>query len=153
VIGAAFLLGVVTMRSAARSVAEPLIELRDALSSVQTGDFEVRVPIDDAGEIGRLQAGFNLMTGGLADRERLREAFRADRDPPLTDRVLQEGTDLAGEDVEVSLLFMDVRGFTAFSEIVGAREVVATLNELYDEVVPIVLAHCGHANKFIGDGL
>jgi len=149
----ALVFGIVTMRSAARSVAEPLVSLRDALASVQTGDFDVRVPIDDASEVGRLQVGFNLMTGGLADRQRLHEAFGAYVDPLLTDRVLREGSDLAGEDVEVSLLFMDVRGFTALSEIVGAREVVATLNGLYEMVVPIVLAHCGHANKFIGDGL
>src|SRR5204862_4082553 len=34
-----------------------------------------------------------------------------------------------------------------------AREVVARLNDLYGEVVPVILRHGGHANKFIGDGL
>src|SRR5207244_3543215 len=53
----------------------------------------------------------------------------------------------------VSILFLDVRGFTSFSERADAKTVVALLNELYDQVVPIVLEHGGHANKFIGDGL
>jgi adenylate cyclase len=46
-----------------------------------------------------------------------------------------------------------VRGFTAFAERAPAREVVATLNELYEAIVPLVRRHGGHANKFIGDGL
>jgi adenylate cyclase len=64
------------------------------------------------------------MARGLAERERLRYAFGAFGDPKLTERVLREGTDLAGEDVEVSLLFADVRGFTAYAEAAAAREVV-----------------------------
>jgi adenylate cyclase len=93
------------------------------------------------------------MTRGLAERERLRDAFGAYVDPTLAERVIEEGTDLAGEQVELSLLFMDVRDFTGYSERVGPHEVVAGLNELYDRVVPIVTEHGGHANKFIGDGL
>ncbi|TMK82017.1 MAG: adenylate/guanylate cyclase domain-containing protein, partial [Actinobacteria bacterium] len=55
-------------------------------------------------------------------------------------------------EVDVSLLFIDVRGFTSYAERAGARHVFARLNELYRDVVPIVLRHGGHANKFIGDG-
>jgi class 3 adenylate cyclase len=67
--------------------------------------------------------------------------------------VLKEGVDLRGEEVVVSVLFMDVRGFTSMSERASAPEIVGTLNELYEEVVPAILRHGGHANKFIGDGL
>jgi len=35
----------------------------------------------------------------------------------------------------------------------GPQQVVASLNQLYERVVPIVLEQGGHANKFIGDGL
>jgi class 3 adenylate cyclase len=60
---------------------------------------------------------------------------------------------LEGEEVEVTVLFLDIRDFTAFAESASAREVVATLNEFYDLVVPVLLKHRGHANKFVGDGL
>jgi adenylate cyclase len=145
--------GLAAMLFAIKSVAEPLTSMRDALAGVESGDLEARVPIDDGSEVGLLQAGFNRMTAGLAERERLRAAFGAFVDPSLTERVIQEGIDLAGEEVELSLLFMDVRGFTSFSERAEPREVVAGLNELYECVVPIVLSHGGHASKFIGDGL
>jgi adenylate cyclase len=145
--------GFVTLRIAARSIADPLGGMRRALELVERGDFDSRVTVNDGSEVGRLQAGFNRMASGLGEREKLREAFGAYVDPDLAQRVLDEGTDLEGEEVEVSILFMDVRGFTTFSESAGAREVVAKLNELFDGVVPVIVRNRGHANKFIGDGL
>jgi adenylate cyclase len=151
--GLGLIVGFAATRFAARSVAEPLASLRMAQADIRAGDFDARVAVEDGSEVGLLQAGFNHMASGLAERERLRHAFGAYVDPELTERVLREGTDLAGEDVEVSVLFTDVRNFTAYAETADAREVVTRLNELYSEIVPIVRRHGGHANKFIGDGL
>src|SRR5206468_1403643 len=39
------------------------------------------------------------------------------------------------------------------AERASAREVVALLNDLHERIVPVILRHGGHANKFIGDGL
>jgi adenylate cyclase len=137
----------------ADAVAAPIIDLRDATRRVAGGDLQVRVPVVCTDETGQLAASFNAMVAGLGERERLREAFGAFVDPALTERVLAEGTDLQGEELELSILFLDVRGFTAFAETAAAQEVVATLNRLYEAVVPVIQRHGGHANKFIGDGL
>jgi class 3 adenylate cyclase len=137
----------------ARSVVEPIQDLREGTERVTAGDLAVRVPVLGTDETGRLAESFNQMVAGLEERERLREAFGTFVDPELGERILHEGTDLAGEEVEVSVLFLDVRGFTSLAERAGARDVVARLNALYERVVPIVLAHDGHANKFIGDGM
>ena len=94
-----------------------------------------------------------MMVEGLDERERLREAFGAYVDPGLAERVLREGSDLEGEDVEVSVLFLDIRDFTMFAETAQPNEVVSMLNSFWELTVPILLAHGGHANKFIGDGL
>jgi class 3 adenylate cyclase len=56
------------------------------------------------------------MIEGLDERERLRTAFGAFVDPGLAERVTREGSDLAGEEVEVSVLFLDIRDFTAFAD-------------------------------------
>jgi adenylate cyclase len=145
--------GAIATVIAARSVVDPLASMRGALERVERGELGTQVAVDDGSEVGLLEAGFNRMTRGLAERERLRDAFGAYVDPSLTERVIAEGTDLAGDQVDVSLLFMDVRGFTGYSEKLGPQEVVASLNALYERVVPIVTEHGGHANKFIGDGL
>jgi class 3 adenylate cyclase len=93
------------------------------------------------------------MVEGLDERERLREAFGAYVDPGLAERVLREGSELGGEEVEVSIMFLDIRDFTAFAERASPVEVVSLLNGFWELVVPVLLRNGGHANKFIGDGL
>jgi class 3 adenylate cyclase len=136
-----------------RTILHPLRDLRRGTERVAAGDLSARVPVTGTDEVGRLAGSFNEMVLGLQEREQFREAFGAFVDPKLADRVLQEGTVLQGEDVEVTVLFLDIREFTSFAERSSAREVVARLNEFYGQVVPVLARHGGHANKFIGDGL
>ena len=64
---------------------------------------------------------------------------------------------LSGKTMEVTILFTDIRGFTAFSEDVcakqGPEEVVRLLNEYMRTMVGIIVMFHGNANKFIGDGI
>ena len=53
----------------------------------------------------------------------------------------------------VTVLFIDIRGFTTFADRSSAKEAVAYLNEFFGVVVPVLTAHGGHANKLLGDGL
>jgi class 3 adenylate cyclase len=137
----------------ADSVSGPVTDLRNATRRVAAADLTVRVPVVSTDETGELAAAFNSMVRGLRERERLHEAFGTFVDPSLTERVLAEGTNLRGEELEVSILFLDVRGFTAFAERAPAQQVVECLNQLYGTIVPVVERHGGHANKFVGDGL
>jgi class 3 adenylate cyclase len=136
-----------------RSVVSALRDLRRATERVRAGDFSARVPVVSTDETGALAQSFNTMIEGLDERERLRSAFGAFVDPGLAERVIKEGPDLAGEEVEVSILFLDIRNFTAFAERSAPTEVVALLSDLWELAVPVLLHHGGHANKFIGDGL
>jgi adenylate cyclase len=64
---------------------------------------------------------------------------------------------LSGRRLEVTILFTDIRGFTAFTEKVcdeqGPEVVVKLLNEYMAMMVSLIVAHSGHVNKFIGDGI
>ena len=152
-LGVAFTISFELSALLARSVVEPIDDLREGTERVTAGDLGVRVPVLGTDETGRLAESFNQMVAGLAERERLREAFGAFVDPQLAERVLEEGTVLEGEEVEVTVLFVDIREFTAFAERASASEVVTELNAFYELVVPVLVRHGGHANKFVGDGL
>jgi class 3 adenylate cyclase len=152
-LGVAFTISLELSLLLLRSIVGPIQDLRAGTDRVAAGDFSVRVPVVGSDETGRLAASFNEMVAGLQERTRLREAFGAFVDPGLADRVLEEGTELEGEEVEVTVLFVDIRDFTRFAERATAREVVAELNRFYDYVVPLLAHHGGHANKFVGDGL
>lgn len=135
-----------------RSILDPIEDLRTATERVAEGDFTARVPVVSGDETGELAESFNEMVSGLNERERLRDAFGTFVDPDLVDKVT-EGEDLGAEDLEVTVLFLDIRDFTAFASRASAREVVDYLNAFYDLVVPILLRHGGHVDKFVGDGL
>lgn len=152
-VAAGLFTGGVLITAAARSIAEPVERVRAAIARVEDGSLDEEVLVDDGGEIGFLQAGFNRMVAGLRERERIREAFGTYVDREVAEHILREGTDLAGEEVEVTAMFIDIRDFTGFAERAGATAVVATINRLFERVVPIIHAHGGHVDKFVGDGL
>jgi adenylate cyclase len=152
-VGVSFTLSLELVVLMVRSVGAALSDLQRATERIRMGDYSARVPVVATDETGKLAHSFNAMAEGLDERERLREAFGAYVDPGLAERVLREGSDLAGEEVEVSVLCLDIRDFTAFAERSAPREVVAALNEFWELVVPVLLRHGGHANKFVGDGL
>jgi adenylate cyclase len=151
--GIAIAVGLLAVSLAARATADPVDSVRRALARVADGEFTMNVPVYDGTQVGQLQVGFNLMIAGLAERERIREAFGTYVDPVVANHILSEGTSLEGEEVEVTIMFLDVRDFTGFAERTPASEVVAGINCLFEQIVPIIHAHGGHVDKFIGDGV
>ena len=59
----------------------------------------------------------------------------------------------AGQEVSVTVMFVDIRDFTRRSRGRCPHEVVSTLNKLYSLVVPVITEHGGYVDKFTGDGL
>jgi adenylate cyclase len=135
------------------SVATSMRDLREGARRIGAGELGVRVPVASTDETGELAQSFNEMAAGLVERERIREAFGTYVDRDVAEHILREGTSLEGEEVEVTMLFLDIRGFTTFAERLSAPEVVATLNRLFERIVPIIHEHHGHVDKYVGDGL
>src|SRR5919198_4873552 len=121
-LGVAFTISFELSALLARSLLGPIQDLRKGTGRVIAGDLRTRVPVLGTDETGRLAESFNQMVAGLEERERLREAFGAFVDPQLAERVIEEGTVIEGEEVEVTVLFVDIRGFTAFAERSGAPD-------------------------------
>jgi adenylate cyclase len=74
-------------------------------------------------------------------------------DREVAEHILREGPALKPREVDVTMMFVDIRGFTAYAERFEPSDVVQTLNCLFDLVVPIVAERHGHVDKFVGDGL
>jgi class 3 adenylate cyclase len=60
---------------------------------------------------------------------------------------------LGGVEVELTVLFADLGGYTAFAERATPAEVVAMLNAVYGAAVPVVLAEGGAVVQFMGDAM
>ena len=73
--------------------------------------------------------------------------------PHVVDEILRYGTDTEGVRQRMCVLFMDVRGFTAFSEIAPPEEVVDYLRMLFSITIECVNRHHGFVHQLLGDGM
>lgn len=144
--------GLFALLVASNSIAEPLDEVRHALGRVAGGDLGADLSVDDGGEVGQLQAGFNRMVSGLRERAELHDLFSRHVGHEVAAQALERGTGLGGESRKASVIFVDLIGSTAMAEVLPPGEVVATLNAFFQAVNDTVTAQGGWVNKFEGDG-
>ena len=137
-----------------RPTIAPVSDLIDGTARVRRGELATPVPVSSLDELGDLAVAFNAMQAGLREREALHAAFGSYVDPLLARRLVESGSSVfEGEDVLVTVLFADVRDFTSYAEGVSPASAVERLNRLFDVMVPVLHAHGGHANHYLGDGL
>jgi adenylate cyclase len=75
--------------------------------------------------------------------------------PKVADKLLAHkgGVRLGGRRNEVTILNSDIRGFTNLARDMEPDEVVEILNEYWRVIVPVIFAHNGTIDKFMGDAL
>ncbi|MAS33154.1 MAG: hypothetical protein CL610_04050 [Anaerolineaceae bacterium] len=85
----------------------------------------------------------------------IRGSFERLVPPSVVDRILNnpESLELGGRRQEISILFADIRGYTAWSENEPPERVVEMLNDYLSLAAEIILAWDGTLDKFFGDGL
>jgi adenylate cyclase len=144
--------GFVILVGAARSVADPLEEIRSALARIQAGDLDVEVTVNDGGEVGLLQSGVNRMAHGLRERQQLEDLFGRYVGEAVAHQALESGFHLQGERREVSALFVDIIGSTAMAGSLPPEQMVRVLNAFFGAIVHAIGTEGGWVNKFEGDG-
>jgi len=75
--------------------------------------------------------------------------------PQLAELILAGGTEdpLKSHRREVTVVFLDLRGFTSFAETAEPEEVMSVLHEYHAEMGRMILAHGGTLERFAGDGM
>ena len=136
-----------------RDIQQLVGDMVDAMRDVEAGDVEKRLEVTSTDEFATLYTGFNSMTQGLRERERLHDAFGRYVAPALAEEVMRRGVSLGGTIISASVLFADIRGFTALSEQMSPPKVVSLLNRYFAVVEPAIRAQGGWINKFGGDSL
>jgi adenylate cyclase len=132
-----------------RGISKPVELLVDAAHKIAAGDYKVKVEVGTADEIGRLAGAFNEMTVGLRKRQEIMEKTLS---PDVAEEFLK-GTDRRPDRRILTIVFMDIRGYTSGTEGMDPGDVVVLLNELMDLLSTAIVRNGGIVNKFLGDGL
>jgi PAS domain S-box-containing protein len=106
----------------------------------------------DGAVVGLASIAHDVSDRKVAEQSMMR-ALGTYLDSDVAAHILREGRGLCAREVDVTMMFIDIRGFTAFAERFDPREVVQTLNCLFELAVPIISERGGHVDKFVGDGL
>ena len=133
---------------------KPLRVVMEAAKAVERGDYRnAYVVLSSEDEIGEMSKTFNTMVEGVQARERERDILGRVVSPEVRDKLLSGDVNLVGENRRVSILFSDIRGFSALSEQMYPHEMVSMLNEYLGEMSEAVRHHGGYINNFIGDAI
>jgi adenylate cyclase len=99
-------------------------------------------------------AAYQSFTEGKEKRF-VKRAFQQYVSPKVMAEVLDNPSKLVlgGVRRRMTVLFSDIRGFTAYSEKRPPEEVVPVLNELQDELSKVIFQHEGTLNKYMGDAI
>jgi class 3 adenylate cyclase len=171
---AILLLSIVVAYILVNRISRPLNQLADYTHSLASHDFAVGLDVPaeiealsqkSKDEVGKLAESFVYMERTLrqylkdlkettAANERLGR-LRRFFSPQLAEMIVEGGTadPLKTHRREVTVVFLDLRGFTAFAETVEPEEVMSVLREYHAEMGKLILEHEGTLERFTGDGM
>lgn len=135
----------------ARGISRPVRDLVEGTERIAGGDYAHRVTVRSRDELGDLAGSFNRMAGDLATKEKIRGVLNKVVAKEVADELLQGDLGLGGRLARATLLFADLRGFTAMTQGVAPQAVVAMLNEYMTAMTREIFACRGIVDKYVGD--
>jgi len=151
VVGIAF--GIFTALMLSWLVSKPIDQMRAAADAVSRGKWDVNVSVTRADELGRLLGEFDHMIRQLKDKEKLRQTFGLHVGRRAAEQILARDPGLSGVEEEITVMFVDMRSWTARTRASTPGEVIEVMNEFFRATVRVVEEeHRGMVNKYLGDG-
>lgn len=133
----------------------PITQLVAATEAIGKGDYRYRVELNRRDELGNLATAFNQMGEELLRHTLTRQSFGKYVGEDVLEMILADPEKmwLKGHKNDATILFADIRGFTAYAESREPERVVEMLNTYFDIATRAILDYGGYVDKFIGDGV
>jgi class 3 adenylate cyclase len=155
VTGIAAVLGFVFATMVGSGITGPVLRLLEGTREVEAGRLDRPISVTTRDEIGQLSAAFNRMIERLRQNQRIRETFGRYIDPRIAESLLGETAVAAAEGQRrvMTVMFCDMKGFTALSEGVTPQGLVKIMNRYLSTMSEPIRAYRGVIDKYIGDGI
>jgi class 3 adenylate cyclase/DNA-binding response OmpR family regulator len=89
------------------------------------------------------------------EKAKIRSMFQRFVPPQVVDQILDnpEQLQLGGKRQEISVVFADIRGYSAYAEKLPPEQVVVMLNDYLSLAANVIMSYGGTLDKYLGDGL
>jgi class 3 adenylate cyclase/HAMP domain-containing protein len=164
-------------------VLQPLARITSAAQHIGSGEFDSRVSVTSQDEMGRLGTAINNMSARLKEaykdleaknrvldetlshlkdsmkRVELLEQLKGELSKFVPESVKQlleknpDATELEKREKDVSVLFLDIAGYTRLSEQMDAKQLNRLVQDYFSSFLEIIHDHGGDVNETAGDGL
>jgi adenylate cyclase len=118
-------------------------------------EFTVNLAVSPLIDPAKGSIGLVIAMEDVSNLDKLKSTFKKYVSKQIVDQILEseDSLNLGGQELEVTTLFSDIRGFTSMSEKMDPIDVVASLNEYFDKMIEVVFKYNGTLDKIIGDAL
>ena len=160
------LVGIAIAYMLGRRLYKPIYQLTDASRAISMGHYDYQIESTRNDEIGDLINSVNVtarslkmksmqMAQGIRQRNQIATALQRHLPANVAREIISNDqpseVTLGGSHVNASVVFIDIVGFTAVSEIMSPQKVAELLSDFYGAVAETAPMYKGAIDKFIGD--
>jgi class 3 adenylate cyclase len=150
----AAILGLMFAGLVGAGITRPVRLLLQGTREVEAGHLDRSIDVVTRDEIGQLTAAFNRMVGQLRQKEEIRRTFGRYIDPRVAEGLInQSAAGAEGQRRTMTVMFCDMKGFTALSEGMTPQGLVKVMNRYLSTMSEPIRAQHGIIDKYIGDAI
>lgn len=135
---------------------QPVVGLELSQTLPERGYVDWRFNLSPLKDAGQKTQGVAIVLDDMTEQKKLeaqRSLLQRMVSPAVLDQIDPNSLQIGGKKVFITILFADIRGFTAYSEQHSPEELVAILNRYLAAAADAVLANEGTVDKFLGDAV
>ena len=146
---------ILLLNTFSKSITAPIVQLAAATQYIKEGrldEISLSLPaLKHKDEIATLCQSFDEMVQGLKEKERVKGILNKVVSDEIAQEILKGQIHLGGEEKRVTVLFADIRSFTALTQDMSPSAVIDLLNTCMTKISACIDHYGGCVDKFIGD--